>query len=96
MQMQYYAHCSDRETEARARFDAWWEHALNFEVEDTGFDATVLSAFRRTLLRAGLDRALVQRPVAAAVLRCLTLHAIRDRSSFLGIVRVREKGYETR
>jgi len=38
MLLQYHDDCSDRETEARVRFDLRWKHALGLELEDTGFD----------------------------------------------------------
>jgi len=46
MLLQYHDDCSDREAEARVR----WKHALGLALEDTGFDATVMSVFRRKLL----------------------------------------------
>src|SRR5947209_19432563 len=66
MLLQYYDDCSDRETEARVRFDLRWKHALGLGLEDTGFDATVLCHFRRKLLDRGLERALFDRLVNAA------------------------------
>jgi len=66
MMLQYHDDSSDRDTEARVRFDLRWKHALGLALEDTGFDATVLSVFRRKLLEQGLDRALFDRLVKAA------------------------------
>src|SRR5438105_15594605 len=61
MLLQYHDDCSDRETEARVRFDLRWKHALGLALEDQGFDATVLSVFRRKLLEQGLTRVLFDR-----------------------------------
>jgi transposase len=66
MLLQYHDDCSDRETEARVRFDLRWKHALGLALEDTGFDATVLCVFRRKLLEHHLTRALFDRLVSAA------------------------------
>src|SRR6516165_827158 len=66
MLLQYYDDCSDRDAEARVRFDLRWKHALGLNLADTGFDATVLCVFRRKLLDRGLERALFDRLVRAA------------------------------
>jgi transposase len=66
MLLQYHDDCSDREAEARVRFDLRWKHALGLDLEDLGFDATVLCVFRRKLLDRGLERALFNRLIAAA------------------------------
>lgn len=66
MLLQYHDDCSDRETEARVRFDLRWKHALGLALEDTGFDATVLCVFRRKLLEHHLTRTLFDRLVTAA------------------------------
>lgn len=66
MLLQYYDDCSDREAEARVRFDLRWKHALGLALGDVGFDATVLCVFRRKLLGHGLERALFDRLVTAA------------------------------
>ncbi len=66
MLLQYHDDCSDAEAEQRMRFDLRWKHALGMGLEDEGFDATVLSRFRRKLLDHGLERALFERLVNAA------------------------------
>lgn len=93
MLLQYHDDCSDRETEARVRFDLRWKHALGLELEDTGFDATVLCVFRRKLLKAGLDRLLFERLVTAAQnAGLLTKNAqqLIDSSHILGAAGVRD------
>jgi DDE superfamily endonuclease/Transposase domain (DUF772) len=90
---QYHDDCSDRETEARVRFDLRWKHALGLELDDTGFDATVLCVFRRKLLTAGLDRLLFKRLVTAAQdAGLLTKNAqqLIDSSHILGAAGVRD------
>jgi transposase len=66
MLLQYHDDCSDRETEARVRFDLRWKYALGLALEDSGFDATVLCVFRRKLLEQNLTRVLFDRLVTAA------------------------------
>jgi hypothetical protein len=48
------------------RFDLRWKHALGLDLQDAGFDATVLCVFRRKLLERGMERALFDRLVQAA------------------------------
>jgi transposase len=93
MLLQYHDDCSDRETEARVRFDLRWKHALGLELEDTGFDATVLCVFRRKLLTVGLDRLLFERLVAAAQesgLLTKNAQQLIDSSHILGAAGVRD------
>jgi transposase len=93
MLLQYHDDCSDRETEARVRFDLRWKHALGLALEDTGFDATVLSVFRRKLLQQGLDRALFERLVQAARdagLLARNADQLIDSSHILGAAGVRD------
>jgi transposase len=66
MLLEYHDDCSDVEAEQRMRFDLRWKHALGLGLEEEGFDATVLSRFRRKLLDHGLERALFERLVNAA------------------------------
>jgi transposase len=66
MLLQFHDDCSDRETEARVRFDLRWKHALGLDLHDPGFDATVLCVFRRKLLEQRLTRALFDRLITAA------------------------------
>jgi hypothetical protein len=93
MLLQYHDDCSDRETEARVRFDLRWKHALGLALEDIGFDATVLCVFRRKLLQAGLDRVLFDRLVTAARdagLLTKTAAQVIDSSHILGAAGVRD------
>ena len=93
MLLQYHDDCSDRETEARVRFDLRWKHALGLELDDTGFDATVLCVFRRKLLKAGLDRLLFDRLVTAAQeagLLAKNAQQVIDSSHILGAAAVRD------
>jgi len=55
MLLEYHDDCSDAEAEQRMRFDLRWKHALGMDLEEPGFDATVLCRFRRKLLECGLD-----------------------------------------
>ena len=66
MLLEYHDDCSDAEAEQRMRFDLRWKHALGLDLEDEGFDATVLCHFRRKLLERGLERELFERLVSAA------------------------------
>lgn len=93
MLLHYHDDCSDRETEARVRFDLRWKHALGLGLEDTGFDATVLSVFRRKLLERDLTRALFDRLITAAPeAGLLTRKAdqLIDSSHILGAAGVRD------
>lgn len=64
--LQYHDDCSDLEAEMRVRFDLRWKHALGLDLQDRGFDATVLCRFRRKLLDHGLERELFERLVGVA------------------------------
>ncbi len=91
--LEYYDDCSDREAEARLRFDLRWKHALGLGLEDAGFDATVLCRFRRKLLERGLERVLFERLVQAArEAGLLTKDAVQivDSSHVLGAAGVRD------
>jgi transposase len=93
MLLQYHDDCSDRETEARVRFDLRWKHALGLALEDTGFDATVLAVFRRKLLEQDLTRVLFDRLIAAAQeagLVTKTADQVIDSSHILGAAGVRD------
>jgi transposase len=93
MLLQYYDDCSDREAEERLRFDLRWKHALGLDLEDRGFDATVLCVFRRKLLQAGLDRLLFDRLVTAAREAGLVAEdaeQLLDSSHILGAAGVRD------
>ncbi len=93
MLLQHHDDCSDRETEARVRFDLRWKHALGLALEDTGFDATVLSVFRRKLIEHSLTRALFDRLITAARdagLLTTTATQLIDSSHILGAAGVRD------
>ena len=93
MLLQYHDDCSDRETEARVCFDLRWKHALGLALEDRGFDATVLSVFRRKLLEHGLTRVLFDRLITAAReagLLTKTADQVIDSSHILGAAGVRD------
>jgi hypothetical protein len=93
MLLQYHDDCSDRETEGRVRFDLRWKHALGLALEDTGFDATVLSVFRRKLIEHNLTRVLFDRLIAAARdagLLTTTATQLIDSSHILGAAGVRD------
>jgi transposase len=93
MLLQYYDDCSDRETEARVRFDLRWKHALGLDLEDAGFDATVLSVFRRKLVEQDLTCALFDRLITAAWdagILANTADQLIDSSHILGVAGVRD------
>ncbi len=54
--MQYVANLSDRQAAeaVRARID--WKYALSLELDDPGFDYSVLSEFRTRLLDGGMEQ----------------------------------------
>ena len=93
MLLQYHDDCSDRETEARVRFDLRWKHALGLALEDTGFDVTVLAVFRHKLLEQDLTRVLFDRLIMAARgadLLTITADQLIDSSHILGAAGVRD------
>jgi transposase len=47
---------SDREAEERVRYDLRWKYALGLEVNDEGFDHSLLGKFRDRLLSHGKER----------------------------------------
>ena len=55
--LQQRENLSDREAEDRVRYDLRWKYALALEVNDEGFDHTLLGKFRDRLLRDGKERA---------------------------------------
>lgn len=93
MLLQYHDDCSGRETEARVRFHLRWKHALGLDLQETGFDATVLSAFHRKLIKHNLTRVLFDRLIAAAReagLLTRTADQVIDSSHILGAAGVRD------
>lgn len=57
--MQYVANLSDRQAAeaVRARID--WKYALSLELDDPGFDYSILSEFRSRLLEGGIEQHLL-------------------------------------
>ncbi len=64
--MQYMENLTDRQAAeaVRARLD--WKYALGLEVEDAGFDYSVLSEFRKRLVEGGKEELLLERILEAA------------------------------
>jgi len=62
--MQYVENLSDRQAAdaVRARID--WKYALSLELEDSGFDFSVLCEFRTRLLESGAESLLLDRMLA--------------------------------
>ena len=62
--MQYVANLSDRQAAeaARARID--WKYALSLELDDPGFDYSILSEFRSRLLEDGIEQHLLDAMLA--------------------------------
>lgn len=95
--LQYHDDCSDLEAEMRVRFDLRWKHALGLDLQDRGFDATVMCRFRRKLLDRGLEpgtlRVLFERLVGAAReagLMAKDADQLVDSSHVLGAAGVRD------
>jgi transposase len=62
--LQYIEGLSDRQAADAVRGRIDWKYALGLELEDTGFDASVLSEFRGRLVEAGLEYELLNRQLA--------------------------------
>ena len=62
--LQFLENLSDRQAAeaVRARID--WKYALGLELEDPGFDHSVLSEFRDRLLAGGAEELLLERMLA--------------------------------
>jgi transposase len=64
---------SDREAEERVRYDLRWKYALGLEVNDEGFDHSLLGKFRDRLLAHGKERVsferLLEKLVAEGLIR---------------------------
>lgn len=65
--LQFLENVSDREAEARARYDLRWKAALGIELGTSGFDATTLSKFRTRLLLFQQERVVFERILEVAV-----------------------------
>ncbi|MEW6523803.1 MAG: transposase [Bacillota bacterium] len=58
---------SDREAEARARYDLRWKKALRLAIDEAGFESSTLSVFRTRLLANALEATVFQQiPETAA------------------------------
>ncbi len=57
--MQFAEGLSDRQAAEALRSRIDWKYALSLELDDPGFDFSVLSEFRTRLVEGGLERALL-------------------------------------
>ena len=71
--LQFSENLTDRQAAEAVRDRITWKYALGLELEDPGFDASVLSEFRSRLV--------------AGDLTCLALDALLERLAGLGLVR---------
>ena len=71
--LQFSENLTDRQAAEAVRDRMTWKYALGLELEDPGFDASVLSEFRSRLV--------------AGDLTCLALDALLERLAGLGLVR---------
>ena len=71
--LQFSENLTDRQAAEAVRDRMTWKYALGLELEDPGFDASVLSEFRS--------------PLVAGDLTCLALDALLERLAGLGLVR---------
>jgi transposase len=71
--LQFSENLTDRQAAEAVRDRMTWKYALGLELEDPGFDASVLSEFRSRLV--------------AGDLRCLALDALLERLARLGLVK---------
>jgi len=62
--LQYIEGLSDRQAADAVRGRIDWKYALGLELEDRGFDASVLSEFRGRLVEAGFEYELLNRQLA--------------------------------
>lgn len=62
---------SDREAEARARYDLRWKQALRVPIDEAGFESSTLSVFRTRLLVNGLEAQVFQQILETAAARGL-------------------------
>ncbi|MFD4144568.1 transposase [Streptomyces sp. NPDC058572] len=53
--LQMAENLTDRAAAQRVRFDLSWKYCLGLELEDVGFDASVLSEFRTRVVAHGLE-----------------------------------------
>src|SRR5579864_8514398 len=59
--LQFIEGLSDRQAAGAVRGRIDWKYVLGLELEDIGFDASVLSEFRGRLVKAGLEYELLKR-----------------------------------
>ena len=71
--LQFSENLTDRQAAEAVRDRMTWKYALGLELEDPGFDASVLSEFRSRLV--------------AGDLTCLALDALLERLAGLGLVK---------
>ncbi|MEW6523168.1 MAG: transposase [Bacillota bacterium] len=69
--LQHMEGISDREAEARARYDLRWKQALRVPIDEAGFKSSTLSVFRTRLLVNGLEAQVFQRILETAATRGL-------------------------
>src|SRR5258708_3045609 len=62
--LQFVEGLSDRQAADAVRVRIDWKYALGLRLEDTGFDASVLSEFRGRLVEAGLEYELLNQQLA--------------------------------
>lgn len=63
--LQMAENLTDRAAVQRVRFDLLWKYCLGLELEDVGFDASVLSEFRTRVAGHGLEERVLDLLVAA-------------------------------
>ncbi|MFF8828019.1 transposase [Streptomyces sp. NPDC015131] len=63
--LQMAENLTDRAAAWRVRFDLSWKYCLGLELEDVGFDASVLSEFRTRVVDHGLEERVLDLLVAA-------------------------------
>lgn len=69
--LQHMEGISDREAEARARYDLRWKKALRLAIGESGFESSTLSVFRTRLLVNELEAAVFRRILEKAASRGL-------------------------
>lgn len=62
--MQYVANLSDRQAAEAVRGRIDWKYALSLELDDSGFDYSILSEFRSRLLEGGIEQHLLDAMLA--------------------------------
>ena len=89
--MQFAAGVSDRQAAEAVRVRIDWKYALGLELEDTGFDYTLLCAFRGRLLQGSAEERLLDTWLDACPHRGLLKARGRQRTDgtqVLGVLRV--------